>query len=147
MSPDAHENSAPATACPFASVAAAASRTVSPRATSVSTAGETATALTSCTTVTAALPEAEPEVAVIVAVPLPAAVTSPVASTVATEGSPLDQATATPAIASPFWSRTSAASRTVSPSAVSPAVAGVTVKVVARGGSGAGGSVAPSPQA
>ena len=147
VSLDAHENSStPATTWPFASVASAAKRSVSP-ATSVSAAGETATVLTSWATITVAVPDADPAVAVIVAVPLPAAVTSPWASTVATAALLLDQVTAAPAITCPFWSRTSAESCTVAPRAVSWVVAGVTATVVGRGGSGGGGSVAPSPHA
>ncbi len=146
-SSDAHVNSAPATPWPFASVASAVRRTVSPQATSVSAAGDTATALTVWASVTAALPDAEPVVAVIVAVPLPAAITSPDPSTVATVASPLDHAIGAPAMTLPFWSRTSVLSCTVAPSAVSRAVAGLTVTVVGRGGSGGAGSVAPSPQA
>ena len=94
---DDHENSAPATGCPFASVAKAASRNVSP-ATSAAAAGATATALTCWATVTMAVPDAEPAMAVIVVVPSPAAVTSPEASTAATDASPLAQDTAAPAI-------------------------------------------------
>ena len=75
-----------------------------------------------------------------------AAVTSPDPSTVATVASPLDHAIGAPAITLPFWSRTSELSCTVAPNAVSRAVAGLTVTVVGRGGSGGGGSVAPSPQ-
>ena len=150
VSPDAHVNSAPATACPFASLASAPNRTVS-RSTTVSAAGETSTVLTCCATVTAAVPDAEPDaepaVAVIVAAPLAAAVTSPDPSTAATEAALLDQLTAAPAITCPYWSSTWAWSCTVAPSAVSSAVAGVTVTVVGRGGSGGGGSVPPSPHA
>ena len=94
-----------------------------------------------------AVPDTPPAVAVMVAVPLPVAVTSPDPSTVATEVALLDQATAAPAIARPFWSRTSAESCTVAPKAASWVVAGVTVTVVGRGGGGVGGSVVPSPQA
>ena len=144
---DSQENCAPTTACPFASVASATSRTVSPNATSVSTAGVTATALTSWATVTAAVPETDPAVAEIVVFPFATAVTSPEASTVATEASPLAHATAAPAITCPFWSRTSAVSCTVAPSATIWAVAGLTVTAVARGGSRGGGSVPPSPHA
>ena len=105
-----HMNSAPATGCPFASVASAVNRAVSPNATSVSAAGRTSTALTSCATVTAAVPDALHTVAVIVALPLATAVTRPAASTAATAASALDQLIAIAAIASPFWSRTSAIS-------------------------------------
>ena len=77
------------------------------------------------------------------------AVTSPDPLTVATEALLLVQVTPAPAITWPFWSRTSAVNCSVAPKAVSWAVAGVTVTVVGRGGSGGGvgGSVAPSPQA
>ena len=148
VSLDAHSNSVPATGCPLASAASATRRSVSP-VTTVSAAGVTATALTSWATVTVALPDADPAVAVIVAVPLPVAVTKPAALTVATAALLVAQVTAAPAIACPFWSRTSAWSCTVSPRAVSSAVAGVTVTVLGRGGSGGGacGAVAPSPQA
>ena len=78
---DSHENSAPATARPFASNASAASRRVSPRAPMVASAGNTPTESGDCITVTTAAPEAPPALAVIVAVPLPAAVTRPVGST------------------------------------------------------------------
>ena len=82
------------------------------------------------------------------AVPLPAAVTSPEPSTIVTEASLLDHATGAPAITCPFWSRNSALSCTVSPNAASAAVAGVTLTVVGRGGSGGrDGSVPRSPQA
>ena len=84
-------------------------------ATSVSPAGVTVTVFTSWATVTVALPDAEPAVAVIVAVPLPAAVTSPALLAVATAAALLAQLTAAPAIALPFWSRTSAESCTVAP--------------------------------
>lgn len=97
VSLDAHVNSAPATAWPFASDASAESRRVS-ATTSVSAAGVTATALTDCATVTAAVPDAEPDLAVIVALPLAAAVTWPEASTAATEALLLDQATDAPAM-------------------------------------------------
>ena len=97
VSPDAHTNSVPVTTCPFASVAVAASRNVSPSRT-VAVSGATVTALTSCATVTVALPEAGPAVAVIVAVPLATAVTSPDAPTVATAATLLAQVTVVPAI-------------------------------------------------
>ena len=146
VSPEAHVNAAPATAWPFASLASASNRTVS-RSTTVAAAGETATVLVRCATVTAAVPDAEPAIAVIVAAPLAAPVTSPDPSTAATEAALLDQLTAAPAITCPYWSSTWARSCTVAPSAVSSAVAGVTVTVVGRGGSGGGGSVPPSPHA
>ena len=143
---DSHDTSVPATARPFASTASATRRTVSPTATRVSAAGVTLSALTCCITVTAAVPEAPPAVAVIVAVPLATAVTSPDASTVATEGSLLAHATAAPAITCPFWSRTSAVNCAVSPKAVSVAEPGLTVTVVATGAGGGGaGSTVPSP--
>ena len=77
VSLDAQENSEAATAWPFASVASAVRRTVSPNASRVSAAGDTEIALTTWATVTAAVPEAEPAVAVIVALPFAAAVTCP----------------------------------------------------------------------
>ena len=109
----------------------------------MSTAGDTATALTIWATVTAAVPEADPAVAVMVVFPVPAAVTCPESSTAATEASLLVHVTATPVITCPFWSRTSAVNRVVSPKEVSVAEAGLTATVVATGG---GGSTAPSPQ-
>ena len=63
--------------------------------------GVIATVVTDCATVTAASSEAEPDIAVIVAVPLPAAVTSPEASTVATATSELAQATDAPDMTRP----------------------------------------------
>ncbi|MDE2715388.1 MAG: hypothetical protein OXI33_00030 [Chloroflexota bacterium] len=69
---------------------------------SVSAAGVTETVLTTCITVTTAVPDTEPALAVIVAVPLPAAVTRPEVFTAATAGALLVQATAAPAIALPF---------------------------------------------
>ena len=97
-------------------------------------------------TVTAAVPETEPAVAVIVVAPFAKAVTSPEASTAATEASLLAHATEAPVIASRSWSRTSAVSRAVSPRAVSAAEPGLTVTVVATGAGGGAGSTAPSPQ-
>ena len=117
---------APATACPFSSAAVAVSRSVSPNAPPRATVAE-------------AVPAAEPEAAVIVAVPLAAAVT--------TAASLEDHATAAPVITFPFWSRTSAESCAVSPSAANCDAAGVTVTAVGRAGSVAGGSVPPSPHA
>ena len=152
VSPDAHANSGSMIACPFASIASAASRTVSATKT-VSPVGDTVTALASWATVTVAVPDTEPAVAVTVAVPLPVAVTRPEALfTPATKTSLLDHETAAPAIACPFWSRTCAASCVVAPKAVSAAVAGVTVTVVGVAGvvgsdGPVGGSTAPSPQA
>ena len=100
--------------------------------------GDTSTEATDCATVTTADPDAGPVFAVIVAVPSTTAVTSPDASTVATEVSPLLHVTVAPAITRAFWSRTSAVSCTVAPSAVSSAAAGLTVSVVERPGSGGG---------
>ena len=118
---------------------------MSPSAKSVSAAGCTLTALTSWATVTAAVPDADPAVAVIVAVPLPTAVTRPPASTVATDASPLNHVTATPAIARPAWSRTSADNWTVAPSADRVVAAGVTVTEAGVGGGGGGGG-GPGPE-
>ena len=88
------------------------------------------------------------------AVPLATAVTRPDALTVATAAVLLAQVAVAPVIARPFWSRTSADSCTVAPSAVKSAVAGPTVIAVGRGGSGGGavvvsggGAVVLSPQA
>ena len=80
-----------------------------------------------------------------VAAPLPTASTSPEPSTAATAASLLDQVTPAPAIACPFWSSTCAESWTVAPKAASSAVAGLTVTVVGRGGSGGATGSAPSP--
>ena len=74
---------------------------MSPRAAKFASAGATLTELTTCATVTVALPEAWPDVAVMVAVPLPTAVTSPDASTVATAVALLAQVTVAPAITQP----------------------------------------------
>ena len=113
---------------------------------SSSTDGDTSTEATDCITVTAAEPDASPEFAVIVTVPLPAAVTRPDASTVATELALLVQVTVAPAMTLAFWSRTAAVSCTVSPNVVSSCVDGLTVTVVGRGGSGTGeGAVGLSP--
>ena len=114
MLSDDHMNVAPSTRCSFASSASTASRTVSPGAT-VSEGGETTTETADCITVTTTSPEAPPAVAVIVAVPLPAAVTSPDPSTVATASS-LD-AHEKAAMAWPLASTAMAVSRSVSPRA------------------------------
>ena len=147
VSLDVHAKAALAMALPFAFIASADRRTVSPSALNVPPSGDTVTTLASWATVTAALPDAEPAAAAIVAAPFAAAVTCPEASTAATEASLLVHANGTPAITCPFWSRTSAVNRAVSPSAVSWAVAGVMVTVVGLGGSGTAGVVPPSPQA
>ena len=146
VSLDAQLNSAPATAWPFASVASAESRSVS-ASSSESAGGDTVTVPTSWATVTAAVSETVPDLAVIEVAPLVTAVTSPVASTVATWALLLVHATAAPETVWPFWSRTSARNCAVAPSAVSVGVAGVTVTVVGLGGSGGVGSVPPSPHA
>ena len=117
-------------------------------AVNATSAGVTTTSSGACATDTAALPLAPPDVAVTVADPLPAAVTSPVLSTDATEASDEDQDTAAPDMTLPFWSRTSATNCTVSPMAAKATDVGVTVTVVATGGGGgggSGGSVAESP--
>ena len=147
---DSHENSAPATICPFTSNASAVSCSVAPR-TIVSTDGDTSTEATGSgtrTTVTSAVPCALPELAVIVAIPSATAVTRPEAFTVATELALLVQVTMAPAMTLEFWSRTSALSCTVAPNAASSAMAGITDIVVGRGGSGTGsgaGAVVLSP--
>ena len=133
--PDTHEKAAPSTGWPFASNASALRRRVSPSAVNSRAECEIVTAPTSWATVTLALPDTEPAVAVIVASPFATAVTSPDAPTVPTAELLLAQVTVTPVIACPFWSRTSAVICTVPPKAVSSAVAGRTVTVVARGGS------------
>ena len=142
---DSHENSAPVTAGPFPSNASAVSCTVSPNAVSSAVDGDTTTEATDCITVTTADPDGSPALAVTVASPLAAAVTKPDASTVATELALLLQVTVAPTITLAFWSRTSAVSCTVSPNAVSSSVAGLTVTVVGRAGSGGGGVVGLSP--
>ncbi|MCY3942425.1 MAG: hypothetical protein OXG18_01465 [Gemmatimonadetes bacterium] len=91
----------------------------------------------SCSTVTAASPDAVSALAVIVARPFPAAVTKPVASTVAIALAPDDHLTATPVIGSPFWSVTVAVNLTVSPNAARSAEEGDTDTTV---GTGAGSS-------
>ena len=58
----------------------------------------------------------------------------------------LAQVTVAPAITCPFWSRTSAVNRAVSPKAFSAAELGLTVTVVATGAVGGAGSTALSPQ-
>ena len=126
-SPDSHENSAPSTECPFASNAAAVSRNVSPRAAKLASAGTAVTELTTCATVTVALPEASPEVAAIVAVPLATAVTSPVASTMATASSPDSHENSAPSTECPFASNAAAVIRNVSPRAAKLASAGTAV--------------------
>ena len=149
VSPLAQTNSVPATACPFASVASATKRIVSPNATSVSDGGDTATAATAWAIETPALPDASPAVAVTVAAPLATAVTDPAEFTVATSAALLAHVSAAPGISCPFWSCTRAVSCTVAPSASSSAFAGVTATIVGRGvgpdGTG-GGAVAVSPQ-
>ena len=98
--------------------------------------GDTSTEATSCATVTIADPDADPADAVIVAVPLPDAVTTPAASTVATELALVVQVTATPVITVESWSRTSVISCAVAPSAVNSTVAELTLIDVGRAGSG-----------
>ena len=127
-----HANSAPATNCRLASNACAVIRRVSPT-TTVSAEGDTVTERATCITIANALPEIAPEVAVIVAVPLPSAVTNPAESTGATCGSLLAHVTTSSGIGRPIWSRTSAVSRTVSPSASNTTVSGVTATVVGAG--------------
>ena len=144
VSADAHSNSAPATVWPFASTAAADRRRVS-ASTRESAGGVTVTVFTTWSTVIEAVPDAAPDVAVIVAVPLPAAVTTPTASTGATEGSEEDHATVAPAIGCPFWSRTSAVNCIVSPMDARAADVGATDTVVATGAGGGTGSVPESP--
>ena len=144
---DSHANPASSTAIPFSSNPSAVSCSVLPNAI-VAAGGEISTDDTSCVTVTSADPEAGPALAVIVATPLATPVTRPDASTVATEVSLLPHVTVAPAIAAAYWSRTSAVSWTVAPSAVSSAAAGLTASVVGRGGSGSGGGlVGLSPHA
>ena len=126
---DDQVNSASTTKCPFASNAFASSRSVSLGAI-VSAVGDTTTEPAECITDTTASPDASPDVAAIVVSPTPAAVTNPAESTAATLVSALDQATGTPSIARPAWSRTSAPSCAVCPSAVSATVSGVTAMVV-----------------
>ena len=113
---------------------------MSSNAASVTLSGVTVSVVgTGAATVSCALPDADPEVAVTLAVPVSTAVVSPEASTEATDGSDDDHPTVAPAMTCPFWSRTSAAKRTVSPTAVTSAVAGDTSTVVATGCGGGGG--------
>ena len=134
-------NPAAATTWPFASVATASKRTVS-RSTTVSAGGETSTMLTRWATVTAAVPDADPAVAVIVTAPFPAAVTSPEASTDATDASLLAHVTAASAMRSPYWSSTCAESRAVSRRAANSRELGLTAT---RAGSGGSGGIVSSP--
>lgn len=82
---------------------------------------------------------------VMVAVPSATAVTSPALLTVATAAALLAQLTTAPAIALPFWSRTSAVNCSVAPNAVSRTVAGPTATAAGRGGSVVG-TPAPWPR-
>ena len=93
-------------------------------------AGATTTVSISCVTITTAAPVASPAAALILVAPTPPAVTSPVGFTAATASSPLDHDTDTPAIARPIWSRTSADSCRVRPTAANTTVSGVTVIAV-----------------
>ena len=117
---DDQSNSAASTLCPFASNAAAVSRTVSATIT-VSVDGDTVIAAISWATVTTAVPLADPDVAVMVVSPLLAAVTNPVELTSATARLLLVQVTVAPAIVCLSWSRTCAVSRTVASRAGSDA--------------------------
>ena len=130
--------------------ASATRRTVSPNVTSVSAAGDTVTALTTWATVTAAVPDdGTGHRRDRGTRHLPAAVTRPEASTVRNRGvaaRPRDHWH--PAITCPFWSRTSAVSRTVSSSAVS--CGRTRIDRYCRGNGSrrrrGAGSTAPSPQ-
>ncbi len=106
--------------------AVAAKRIVSPTAVSVAVAGDTRTSAGRCSTVTSAVAASDPAEARMVAVPAPAAVTSPLPSTVATASSVVDQDNSRPGAGWPFASSASADKRIVSPTAVSVAVAGDT---------------------
>ena len=90
------------------------------------------------TTVISVVAAACPAAAVMVAVPSATAVISPASSTRATRSSLLAQVTETPVMTWPFWSRTSAASCSVSPGEISSGVSGVTVTVVGTGAGGGG---------
>ena len=125
-SSDAHVKFTPGTGCPVASSASADRRSVSPSACSVSAAGRTLDSTARCSTVTSAVPASDPASAMTVAVPAPAAVTSPLPSTVATASSVVDQDNSRPGAGWPFASSASADKRIVSPTAVSVAVAGDT---------------------
>ena len=135
VSLEVHVNAASATAWPFASVADAARRTVSPGS-MVAIAGRTSTAAARCATTSEARPdtasEPAPAAAVTTALPLPTAVTRPSASTVTTPSSPDDHVNAAPATACPCASLAVAVRRTVSPSAVSVSIAGTTATDWAR---------------
>ena len=97
-------------------------------------------------TVTAAAADNSPDIAVIAAMPVPTAVTSPVASTVATSGASEDQVIVAPVIALPSRSLTSAVNWMVAPSASSCAESGEITSDVATGeGGSGGGSVEDAP--
>ena len=129
---DDQAKAAPSTGWPFSSNTLATSRSVSPGAI-VSAGGDTVTVPADWVTVTTALPETSPAPADTIALPLPTAVTRPPPSTVATSLSLLDHDTATPTIARPIWSRTSAESCSVCPMAVNTTESGVTSTVVGTG--------------
>ena len=122
------------TGCPFASRASAARRSVSASETTVSAAGATTTSFTACATVTDAFPDTPPASALIVVLPLRTAVTSPDASTFATETSALDHVKDVSVISCPLSSRASARSCSVAPTATSVDVFGATVTVASTGG-------------
>ena len=142
---DAQENSIPVIACPLASVALAANRSVSPW-TRVSAVADTVMASGVCATATSAAAVAVSAFALIVAVPLARALTSPAPSIDATSARVLVQATATPGIAFPYWSRTSALNWTVASRADRVVLPGVIVTVAGRGGS-SDGPACQSPHA
>ena len=116
---------------------------------SVAESGDTRTCATIWSTVTVATPVAAPLAAVTTALPFPNAVTRPKPSTRTTDASVVVYAIGTPAISSPFWLSTVAASRIVSPSASSVTDEGSRVTVVATspdGGDGASTAGTSSPQ-
>ena len=140
----------PSTGWPLASSTRAVRRIVSSSARNHPCSGDSAISLACCSTVTSALPETlvPVTVAVVVASPFLIAVTSPVASTVATDSSLLLHDTFAPGIGWPLWSRTVVFSCTVCPSAASVALEGTTVTEAGVGGVGVMTSAGPpSPQA
>ena len=122
--------SAPFTVLPSASVIDAVSCTDCPAA-SESSCGLTASAVAVCSIRTVAVSAALSADASICTVPVSTAVTSPALSTVATSVSRLVQVGSAPSTAFPLASVTAAASRVVSPSAVSVSALGLTTTLTA----------------
>ncbi len=127
---------------PFASRTVALKLAVSPSATRNNVSGSRCTAIATCVTLTTTDALARPAVAVTVALPLPAAATSPLASTVATPSSEEDHVTAT-CMVWPCWSKTVAETRAVSPIARRRIDVGERSILVATGPGGGSGPVCP----